>query len=280
MQVIRSPKIIQKTSLALKRRGQTIAFVPTMGFLHEGHITLLRRARQAGDVVVLSIFVNPTQFGPKEDFKKYPRDMKSDLKKAAAAGVDFVFAPTPSSLYADSFETYLEVTNATRELCGQFRPGHFRGVTTIVAKLFNLIQPDIAFFGKKDFQQYAVIRRMVNDLNFPVKIIGVDTVREPDGLAMSSRNVYLNDQQRLAALCLSRGLKKIKTAVRGGKKDLKKLIGILQQEIKREPSVKIQYVKAVDKDSIQPLAVYRPGKTLFAVAVFIGKTRLIDNLVV
>lgn len=240
----------------------------------------MRRARKAANVVVLSIFVNPTQFGPKEDFKKYPRDLKSDLKKAWAAGVDIVFTPTLSSLYPEGYETFVEVTHATKELCGRFRPMHFRGVATIVAKLFNLIQPDVAFFGKKDFQQYAVIRRMAKDLNMPVKIVGVDTVREPDGLALSSRNVYLSREERQAALCLSNGLKKVKKAVSEGKKDLKKLISLIRLEIRREPTVKIQYIKAMDADSIQPLKIYHPRKTLFAVAVWVGKTRLIDNIVV
>ncbi|MBI2340346.1 MAG: pantoate--beta-alanine ligase, partial [Deltaproteobacteria bacterium] len=177
MQIVTSPNQIQKICLSLKRRGKTIAVVPTMGCLHEGHVTLLKEARRRADVLVLTIFVNPTQFGPKEDFKRYPRDPHGDLKKARQAGVDYVFMPRMNSIYPEGYETYVEVTKAARELCGRSRPGHFKGVTTIVAKLFNLIQPDIAFFGKKDFQQFAVLKRMVKDLNMPIKMVGVETVR-------------------------------------------------------------------------------------------------------
>ena len=280
MRVISSPNQIQKICLSLKRRGKTIAVVPTMGYLHEGHVTLLKKARPKADVLVLTIFVNSTQFGPKEDFKRYPHDPHGDLKKARQAGVDYVFMPKGLSLYPANYETYVEVTRASQELCGRSRPGHFRGVATIVAKLFHIIQPDIAFFGKKDFQQFAVLKRMVDDLNMPIKMVGVETVREKDGLAMSSRNVYLSPVERKAALCLSRGLKKVREAVRVGQKDIKKLLCLIHSEIKREKLVRIDYVKGMDADSIRPLKKYRRGKTLFAVAVFIGKTRLIDNVVV
>ncbi|MBI4412666.1 MAG: pantoate--beta-alanine ligase [Deltaproteobacteria bacterium] len=280
MKVIISPNQIQKSCTSLKRRGKTIAVVPTMGYLHEGHVTLLKKARRSADILVLTIFVNPTQFGPKEDFKRYPRDPRGDLAKARRAGVDYVFMPRMEAMYPEGFETYVEVTRATQELCGRSRPDHFRGVTTIVAKLFNLIQPDIAFFGKKDFQQFAVLKRMVKDLNMPIQMVGVDTVREKDGLAMSSRNVYLSPVERKAALCLFRGLKKTREAVRKGEKNLGRLLSLLKNEIRREKSARIDYVTCVSAESIQPINKYQKGETLFAVAVFIGKTRLIDNVVV
>ena len=280
MRIISSPNQIQKTCLALKRRGKTIAIVPTMGFLHEGHLALVRKAREVSDIVVMTIFVNPTQFGPKEAFSKYPRDTKGDLAKARRAGVDFVFLPNVRSIYPADYETYVEVTRATRGLCGKSRPVHFRGVTTIVCKLFNIVQPDFAIFGLKDFQQCAVIKRMVKDLNLPIQVIGVPTVREKDGLAMSSRNVYLNPSERKAALVLSLSLRQIASEVQKGTRNLAALKRQLVTLIRRELLTRIDYVEVMDSETMQPLKKYRPRKTLFAVAVFIGKTRLIDNRVV
>lgn len=251
-----------------------------MGFLHEGHLTLVRKAREVANVVVMTIFINPTQFGPKEDFLKYPRDTKGDLVKARKAGADFVFLPKVSSLYPSDYETYVEVTRATRQLCGKSRPTHFSGVTTIVCKLFNIVQPDIAVFGLKDFQQCAVIKRMARDLNLPIQIIGVPTVREKDGLAMSSRNVYLSPSERKAALVLSQSLNQIGREVKKGKRNLPALKRHLKDLIRREPLARIDYVEVMDAETIQPLKKYRPHKTLFALAVFFGKTRLIDNRVV
>jgi len=271
---------MQKIVLAAKAKGKTIAVVPTMGYLHEGHLTLLRRARKAAEVVILTLFVNPTQFGPKEDLDKYPRDLRGDLSKALSVGTDYVFTPQPSDMYPTGYETYVDVLETTRHLCGAARPGHFRGVTTIVTKLFNITQPDIAFFGKKDFQQYAVIRRMVTDLNMPIRIVGVDTVREKDGLAMSSRNVYLSPEERKAALSLSRGLCEVAQAVKAGRTNINSLITLLKKNISKEKNTRIDYIQCMDADSIQPLTQYRPGHTLFALAVFVGKTRLIDNRVV
>lgn len=280
MKVISDPKKIQAICLKLKKKGKSIAFVPTMGYLHAGHMKLMYEAKKKADISVLSIFVNPTQFAPNEDLAKYPRDKKGDLAKAKACGVDFVFMPTPFNLYPENYETYVEVINATRQLCGASRPTHFRGVTTIVAKLFNIVQPDVALFGKKDFQQYAVIKKMVSDLNMPTKIIGVPTIREKDGLAMSSRNVYLSSDERKAALCLSRGLNKIKENVKAGITSIDQLLKIISAEINSESLARIDYVACMDAETIQPLKNYEKQKTLFAVAVFIGKTRLIDNIVV
>lgn len=271
---------MQKTALGLKRLGKKIGIVPTMGFLHEGHVTLLRRARARCDVLVLTIFVNPTQFGPKEDFKRYPRDEKGDLKKARQTKTDIVFMPKMAEMYPEGFNTTVEVTEASRELCGKSRPGHFRGVATIVAKLLNLIQPDIAFFGLKDFQQFAVLKKMVSDLNFPIRMVGIPTVREKDGLAMSSRNVYLTVDERVASLCIPRGLKKVKRAVQEGEKNISSLLKILKTKIGGEPRARIDYIQAVDADTILPIKKYQKEKTLFAIAVFIGRTRLIDNIVV
>lgn len=280
MRTISSPHIIQQTCLKLKRRGKTIAVVPTMGYLHEGHITLLRKARKKADIVILTLFVNPKQFGPQEDLSRYPRDIKGDLKKAKEAGVDYVFLPKVSALYPEGYQTYVEVTEVSQELCGESRPGHFKGVVTVVAKLFNLTQPDYAFFGLKDFQQFVAVGRMVTDLNFPIKIIGVPTVREKDGLALSSRNVYLSATERQAALVIPRSFQKIKDEVKKGNVDIFYLLDLLKKEMSQESLARIDYISCMNAETIQPLKEYRRGKTLFAVAVFIGKTRLIDNLVV
>ncbi|OGP08651.1 MAG: pantoate--beta-alanine ligase [Deltaproteobacteria bacterium GWA2_45_12] len=290
MIIIRSPQQMQKMALGFRAKGKTIAVVPTMGYLHEGHVTLLRKARRKADIVILTLFVNPTQFGPKEDLSRYPRDEKGDLKKAKSCGTDIVFLPQPQDMYPVGYQTYVEVIQSTQSLCGVSRPHHFKGVTTVVTKLFAITQPHYAFFGLKDYQQYAVICRMAKDLNLPVQIIGVPTVREKSGLAMSSRNVYLNVEEKKAALCLSRGLKKIRRgaacraparkSAASSAPTLNHLVFMLKKEIKREPLAKIDYIAAVDAKTIQPLKEYQRGNTLFAVAVFFGKTRLIDNIVV
>lgn len=280
MKIISSPKAIQKICLQFKKKNKSIAVVPTMGFLHEGHIKLMHEARKKAAIVILTIFVNPTQFGPNEDLSRYPRDEKGDLAKAKKAGVDFVFMPKPADMYPEGYETYVEVLNASQKLCGEKRPGHFRGVATIVTKLFNITQPDMAFFGLKDFQQFAVIRRMVENLNFPIKLFGVPTVREKDGLAKSSRNVYLSDDERVRALSISRGLSKIKEAVKAGEKNIATLLKILESEIQNSNPTKIDYIEAMDAKTIGPASQYVKGNTLFAVAVFYGKTRLIDNSVI
>jgi pantoate--beta-alanine ligase len=271
---------MQAEALALRASGKRIAFVPTMGFLHEGHATLLRHARTRADVLVLSIFVNPTQFGPTEDFDRYPRDLPRDLAIAAKEGTDLVFLPTPQSMYLPGAATSVEVASVAQPLEGEKRPGHFRGVATVVSKLFLLVQPHLAVFGQKDWQQLAVIRRMTADLNLPVEIIGHPIVRESDGLAMSSRNVYLSPAERIRALSLSRSLGLAETAWRKGERDPAMLRAMAEKEIRHEPegtiAVSIDYVAVVDPDSMQPAPV-GASRMLVALAVKVGKTRLIDN---
>ncbi len=255
-----------------------LGLVPTMGYLHEGHTSLIRRATAECDHVAVSIFVNPTQFGPNEDLSKYPRDLDRDLHLLEEAGADLVWTPTPEVMYPPRFQTWVEVEEMTRPLEGVQRPGHFRGVTTVVTKLFNAVQPAKAYFGQKDAQQAAVVRRMVKDLNFPVEIVVCPIVREPDGLAMSSRNVYLDPEQRKAAAILYRSLSDAKTAYDKGERDAEKLRQIMKASIASEPLAQMQYVSCADYDALQELEKVT-GKTLLSIAVFFGKTRLIDNFV-
>ena len=256
----------------------TVGFVPTMGYLHEGHLSLIRRAREECNSVVVSIFVNPTQFGPTEDLSKYPRDLERDLRLIEPLGTDLVWTPTPEIMYPDGYQTWVEVEAMTKPLEGAMRPGHFRGVTTIVAKLFNGVQPHKAYFGQKDAQQAAVIRRMTQDLNFSIEIVVCPTIREPDGLAMSSRNVYLDPAQRKAAAVLYRSLSAAKDAYDRGERDAEKLRQIMKDMIASESLAQIQYVSCADYDTLQELDEVT-GKTLLSMAVFMGKTRLIDNFV-
>jgi len=258
---------------------EPVGFVPTMGFLHAGHISLVQRARAECGSVVASIFVNPTQFGPNEDLAKYPRDLPRDLKLLESAGADLVWTPTPESMYPPGFQTWVEVERLTRGLEGEVRPGHFRGVTTIVAKLFNAVRPDKAYFGQKDAQQAAVIRRMVCDLNFPVEIVVCPTVREADGLAMSSRNTYLNPQERQAATVLFRALSAAKAAYEGGEREAGILRGVMRETVQAEPLARLQYVSCADYDTLEELERIM-GKSLLSMAVRLGKTRLIDNFVI
>jgi len=256
----------------------TVGFVPTMGYLHEGHISLARRARQECGRVVASIFVNPTQFGPNEDLSNYPRNLERDLRLLEAAGVDLVWTPTPEVMYPPGFATWVEVEGLTRPLEGAARPGHFRGVTTVVAKLLNAVQPTKAYFGQKDAQQAAVIRRMARDLNFPVEIVVCPTVREADGLAMSSRNSYLSAEERQAATILFRALTAAKSAYARGERNAESLRKIMAETLASEPLAKMQYVSCADYDTLEELETVT-GKTLLSMAVFMGKTRLIDNFV-
>ncbi|HEX6269488.1 MAG TPA: pantoate--beta-alanine ligase [Anaerolineales bacterium] len=256
----------------------TVGLVPTMGYLHEGHLSLVRRARDECDQVVVSIFVNPAQFGPSEDLSRYPRDLERDLRLLEPLGVDLVWTPTPEMMYPDRYQTWVEVEEMTRPLEGAMRPGHFRGVTTVVAKLFNAVQPDKAYFGQKDAQQAAVIRRMTRDLNFPVEIVVCPIIREPDGLAMSSRNVYLDAEQRKAATVLYRSLSAAQEAYERGERDAEKLRGIMKDVLASEPLAQVQYVSCADYDTLEELDTVK-GKALLSMAVLIGKTRLIDNLV-
>jgi len=256
----------------------SVGFVPTMGFLHAGHISLVKAARAECDSVVTSIFVNPTQFGPNEDLAKYPRDLPRDLALLEAAGVDLVWTPTEEVMYPSGFQTWVQVDALTRRLEGETRPGHFRGVTTVVAKLFNAVGPDRAYFGQKDAQQAAVVRRMTRDLDFPIEIIVCPTKREADGLAMSSRNTYLNLQERQAATVLFRALSLAKLAYDSGENGAEKLRAIVSAAVASEPLAKLQYVSCADYDSLEELDTVR-GKALISMAVFMGKTRLIDNFV-
>ena len=257
---------------------EPVGLVPTMGYLHEGHLSLVRRAAEECASVVVSIFVNPTQFGPSEDLSAYPRDMERDLRLLEPLGVNLVWNPTPEIMYPDGYQTWVEVEALTIPLEGERRPGHFRGVTTVVTKLFNGVQPAKAYFGQKDAQQAAVIRRMTRDLNFPIEIVVCPIVREPDGLAMSSRNTYLDPQQRQAATVLYRALNAAKDVYDTGERDADKLRAVMEKTIADEPLAQLQYVSCADYDTLEELEMVS-GKTLLSMAVFVGKTRLIDNFV-
>jgi pantoate--beta-alanine ligase len=276
MQIIEKTSQMQEISRRERAAGHSIAFVPTMGFLHDGHIALLKEGRERADVLILSIFVNPTQFGPQEDFSKYPRDMEGDLKKAGEDGTDIVFAPPVSEMYTEGAQTTVRVEKIPEHLCGLSRPGHFEGVTTVVAKLFNITKPDIAIFGKKDFQQLAVIRRMVSDLNMDIEIIGMPTVREEDGLAMSSRNKYLNQDERRSALCLKKSIDTAEAMIKDGERDPERIKASIRGLILSYPFTEIDYISLCDPLTLDEVRTITE-KTLLALAVKVGKTRLIDN---
>ena len=261
-----------------KREGKSVGFVPTMGYLHEGHKSLIDAARRENDKVVVSIFVNPMQFGPTEDLDSYPRDLNRDAKLCEDAGVDIIFHPEADEMYADGFCSYVDMNGLTTELCGKTRPIHFRGVCTVVSKLFNIVVPDKAYFGQKDAQQLAVIRHMVSDLNFGIEIVGCPIIREEDGLAKSSRNTYLSAQEREAALILSKSLAKGKEALKAGEADAAKIRQIILDEIATEPLAKVDYVEVVDWNTLEPVETVKEP-VLVAMAVYIGKTRLIDNFI-
>lgn len=256
----------------------TVGFVPTMGYLHEGHISLARRAKEECESVVASIFVNPTQFGPSEDLSKYPRNLERDLRLFEAAGVDLVWTPTNEAMYPPGYGTWVEVEGLTKPLEGASRPGHFRGVTTVVTKLFNAVQPQKAYFGQKDAQQAAVIRQMTRDLNFPLEIVVCPIVREADGLAMSSRNSYLSPDERQAATILFRALTAAQSAYERGERKAERLRNIMASTLVTEPRAQVQYVSVADYDTLEELQTVT-GKTLLSMAVYLGKTRLIDNFV-
>ena len=256
-----------------------VGFVPTMGYLHAGHISLVKAARIDCASVVASIFVNPTQFGPNEDLARYPRDLPRDLALLEAAGVDLVWTPTVEVMYPSGFQTWVEVEGLTRSLEGELRPGHFRGVTTVVAKLFNAVSPDKAYFGQKDAQQAAVVRRMVRDLDFPIEVVVCPIMREADGLAMSSRNVYLNPAERQAATVLFHALSAAKAAYESGERNAEKLRTLVREIVTAESLAKLQYISCADYDTLEELETVR-AKALLSMAVLIGKTRLIDNFVV
>lgn len=278
MIVVKSVDEVKKQVREWKKQGLRIGLVPTMGYLHEGHQSLIQRAVKENDKVVVSVFVNPIQFGPKEDLASYPRDLDADVKMCDETGAALVFAPEPENMYEDGFSTFVDMDSVTKELCGKSRPTHFRGVCTVVNKLFNISMADRAYFGQKDAQQLAVIRHMVRDLNMNVEIIGCPIVREADGLAKSSRNTYLSAEERKAALVLSRSIKVGKEMVEVGEKDGDKVLEAMKAVISEEPMAKIDYVEMVQWDSIE-VNHKIDGPVLVAIAVYIGKTRLIDNFI-
>jgi pantoate--beta-alanine ligase len=278
MEVIESVKSMQKRSDELRAAGHILALVPTMGFLHEGHLELMRVGKRHSDTLAISIFVNPAQFGPAEDYDQYPRDTEGDLRKVRQVGVDIVFFPRVEEMYPNGFQTKVEVKKVTQHLCGISRPHHFGGVTTVVAKLFNITRPHVAIFGQKDYQQLMVINRMVVDLNMGIQIIGVPTVREQDGLAMSSRNKYLSPEQRKSALCLKKSLDLAAQMFQGGEKDAGAIKDTIVSLIQSHPFTAIDYVALCDPVTLEPVVTLWE-KNLLALAVRVGETRLIDNCV-
>ena len=278
MQVISGVREMQVSAEGARRQGKRIVLVPTMGFLHQGHLSLMQEGRRRGDLLVMSIFVNPTQFGAGEDYEAYPRDMERDRDLARQAGVDIIFAPSAREIYPAHYQTYVHVEEVTKYLCGASRPTHFRGVTTVVCKLFHIVKPHAAIFGEKDFQQLVVIRRMVTDLNLDVEILGMPTYRERDGLAMSSRNSYLTPPERTAALCISQALKQTAALFGQGERRAKALVQAAQNIIAAEPLARIDYLTLCDTEELKDLSRV-DREAVLAVAVRIGKARLIDNVV-
>ena len=279
MQIVTTINEVRSCVKEWKRQGLTIGFVPTMGYLHEGHASLMKRARTECDKVVASIFVNPMQFGVNEDLDSYPRDLEADAKLCESIGVDLIFHPEVDEMYAEGFCSFVDMNGLTKELCGKSRPIHFRGVCTVVSKLFNIVTPDKAFFGQKDAQQLAVIRRMVKDLNMDIDIVGCPIIREEDGLAKSSRNTYLSEEERKAALILSQTIRLGEQLVKDGVTDSEELVAAMKKNIEKEPLAKIDYVDVVSMDTIEKIDRLE-GNVLVAMAVYIGKTRLIDNFIV
>ncbi len=283
MKVVKTPAEATEACLAAKRADRTVGLVPTMGALHEGHVSLIRKAREECDYVTVSIFVNPTQFGEGEDLDKYPSTLDKDLEVCDREGVDLVLTPTNEGMYPSGHTTWVEVGALSQKLEGLSRPGHFRGVTTVVSKLFSIFLPDRAYFGRKDLQQLVVIRRMVRDLNFSVKVVACPTVREKDGLAMSSRNAHLSGEEREAALCLHAALDAFEKRVAGGERDVNKLMEVLSESIITEPLAVLDYAAIVDPETLEDekeIAAGAGGEVAAALAVWIGNTRLIDNTVV
>ena len=278
MDIIRTVKDMQKRQEAIRLSGKRIAFVPTMGFLHKGHESLLVEGRKRGDDLVLSIFVNPTQFGPSEDLSTYPRNIEGDLAIAEKNGVDAVFLPDSADIYLPGYQTSVNLDLLPGFLCGLSRPGHFKGVATVVSKLFNIVKPHVAIFGEKDFQQLAVIRRMTMDLNFDIEIVGAPTVRETDGLAMSSRNAYLSAEQRRTALCLIESLRNARDLVRNGLTNPEEIIRRSSDIISSYPETSVDYLALCDPLTLESVTVIT-GPVLFAMAVKVGNTRLIDNMI-
>jgi pantoate--beta-alanine ligase len=278
MRIINSTAEMQRLANAARLAGERIALVPTMGYLHEGHVSLMREARRRATMVAVSIFVNPTQFGPNEDLASYPRDFERDCELMRTVPVDVVFAPQPNDVYGPGFQSVVEVTELTKGLCGAHRPGHFCGVTTVVAKLFNIVKPHLALFGQKDYQQLRAIQQMTRDLNFDIEIVPMKTVRESDGLAMSSRNAYLSPAERKTALALSRTLKAASASFESGAVEPDAVLKSALTELKRETGLQIEYVELLDAETLQP-PQNLDSPVVVAIAARVGKTRLIDNVV-
>lgn len=280
MEIIRIPKVMQETSKEHILHSRSIGFVPTMGALHDGHLSLVRVAKQKNDITVVSIFINPLQFGPSEDYNRYPRDIEGDMEKLSRVGVDILFLPDDNSMYPEGFCTAVEVSGLSDRLCGAFRPGHFRGVATVVLKLFNIVNPTRAYFGQKDYQQTLVIKRLVQDLNMDIEIVVCPTIRESDGLAMSSRNQYLNEKERAAATVLFRALQRGCEAIKSGIIKKEEVDKIMLEVINSERLVtEVQYLSVFDPEDLEELAVINK-RALIAGAIKIGHTRLIDNIIV
>lgn len=278
MKIIEKAKDMQILSEEIRKAGKTISFVPTMGYFHDGHLNLMREGRKRGDCSIISIYVNPTQFGPQEDLAQYPRDFERDCQLAEGVDVDVIFYPSNEEMYPPGYQTYVDVEEVTNNLCGLSRPGHFRGVTTVCCKLFNIVKPHVTIFGKKDFQQLVTIKRMVLDLNMDLEVVAMPTTREPDGLAMSSRNVYLNPEERKSALSLSRSLKMAKEMYEAGERDAARIITAVRSFIEQHPFTKIDYVQICDTTTMRDVDTLK-GECVIALAVRVGKARLIDNYV-
>ncbi|MBM4283994.1 MAG: pantoate--beta-alanine ligase [Deltaproteobacteria bacterium] len=279
MEIISDSGAMQEQARAWRTEGRTIAFVPTMGYFHQGHLSLMRYGREQGRRLVVSLFVNPAQFGPSEDLDRYPRDLERDAGLAAAEGVDVLFTPTAGDMYPSGYQTYVEVGELSRGLCGASRPGHFRGVATVVLKLFNLAAPDVAVFGEKDYQQLRVIQQMAADLNLPVRVVGRPIVREPDGLALSSRNTYLSIEERRAALSLIQGLNAAAARAAGGERRAEALLGAARAVITASPLVRLDYLELADPDTLKPVERLQ-GAARLLTAAWVGATRLIDNILI
>ncbi|MDO4216061.1 MAG: pantoate--beta-alanine ligase [Bacteroidales bacterium] len=278
MKVVKTIKEVREQVNAWRKEGLTVGLVPTMGYLHEGHQSLIRKSVEQNDRTVVSVFVNPIQFGPNEDLEAYPRDLNRDMQAVEEAGGNLIFNPEPSEMYPSHFTSFIDTTETTELLCGAVRPIHFRGVCTVVGKLFNIVKPDRAYFGQKDAQQLATIRRFVRDLDFDIEIVPCPIIREEDGLAKSSRNTYLNPAERQAALILSKSLKLGQQAIDAGERNAETIINIIKTNLKTEPLARVDYVEVVDFANIQRVEKIE-GETLVAIAVYIGKTRLIDNFI-
>jgi len=278
MEIITNVKEMKKVSYQARQLGRTIAFVPTMGFFHEGHLGLMRECRKRGDLLVVSLFVNPTQFGPSEDFKKYPRDFERDRKMAEEVNVDVLFVPEAIEMYPPNHQSIVRVEKVTQGLCGRSRPNHFQGVSTVVNMLFNIVMPHVALFGEKDFQQLVTIQQMVRDLHMDVEVVGMPIVREADGLAMSSRNTYLQPNERKAALSLYRSLKRMRELLQKGERRTERILEGVREVLLSEPLIKIDYIQVCNANSLEDIDEIE-GDVVIAIAAYVGKTRLIDNLI-